>query len=394
MKRKNIYIYSIFCILVVLFTIDTVTMALLGRHIYELVNPIQTEDQAPAEKSLTQCTNKAKIASLDSASDAGLKKLAAYQNLCNSFVADEVMIFTDMPKDDKVAKENAVNIAAVLKEYSKNGIKPLVIAEPVTAWGLVDFQEFKSGFYDGWIDTYFKELKNTGITDAEMGTWVPFPEANLPYWNHANAKPEDFGPIVNKYLSAMKKYFPNAEGSILLNSATYDNEDFDWRNGEYLSLVPYVSKVDKNLVSSFGLQGFPWAPQATDTGVSIINASEFLNHRLAIEAANALGVKKIWYNTATFRRKYTDDANNAIIISPEERLLVLNTVEEEAVITKNNGFEVSINLFSQDKSATKEVTDWSYLPEQGASNSRDGLVFTEFVNDLQKKGIHLSMFDR
>ncbi len=394
MKSKNIIIYSIFCFLVVLFTIDTVTMALLGRHFYELLIPSQSADQSPADKSLAKCTDKNKIAAANESSAKEIRQLAQYQNLCNSFVTDEVMIFTDMPKDDKVAAQNAADMANNLKQFGQYGIKPLVIAEPVTAWGLVDFDEFKNGFYDRWIDTYFSELKKNGITDAQMGTWVPFPEANLPYWNHANAKPEDFGPIVNKYLGAMKKYFPNAQGSVMLNSATYDSEDFDWRNGEYLSLIPYVSKVDKKLVSSFGLQGFPWAPQATDTGASVTDASEFLNHRLAIEAANVLKVNKIWYNTGTFRRKYTDDANNSIIISPEERLLILNSIEEEALITKNNGFEVSLNIFAQDKSKATEATDWSYLPEQGAQSSKDALVFTEFVNDLQKKGIHLSMFDR
>ena len=394
MKRNNIVIYSFVFFVIVLFTVDTVTMALLGQHLHEIFIPQKSEASVATQSSAMQCTDKPKIVDLAKATAPELKKLGLAQDVCNSYVSNEVMIFTNMPKDERVAKENAAKMATILKEFSRYNVKPLVIAEPETAWGLVDFVEFKNGFYDAWLNVYFAELKRLGITEKQMGTWVPFPEANLPYWNHANTQPKDFAILVNRYFAVLKKHFPKAEGSVLLNSATYATDDFDWRNGEYLSLIPYVSGINKEYVQSFGLQGFPWTPPATDYGVNISDAGEFINHHLAIAAAKELGVKKIWYNTGTFGRKYTNDPKSLALISAGERLNILRSIINEALITKKSGYAVSVNLFSEDKSKTTEATDWSYFKKPQDTNAKDALVFGNFMDQMTKNGIPVSYFDK
>jgi hypothetical protein len=135
------------------------------------------------------------------------------------------------------------------------------------------------------------------------------------------------------------------------------------------------------------MQGFPWAPPAgSGRTVSIFNATEYLNHDLALEAAESLGVKKIWFNTGTFGRKYTLDPGNTVLVPAEKRLDILNGVLSEALDLKQIGFEVSVNLFSEDKSDTSEATDWSYL-------GGNEVVFVNFVSNLEKYGIGFSLYD-
>lgn len=372
-------------------TTSIVIDALTGSSLTKKL--VEPNEQTTPPLSLETCSTQKKIHGLNFSNSPYIQKLHMYQELCDSFVTDRFMVFTDMPKDDIVAKQNAANIASTLVEFSYYGITPLVIVEPVTEWGLIDFEEFKSGFYNSWIRTYFAELKRLGITDSQMGIWVPFPEANLPYWNHANANPEDFAIIVNTYLSIMKEYFPEAKGSILLNSATYATDDFDWANGEYLSLLPYVNGLNASLIDSFGLQGFPWSPPAGREGSGIYNAREFLNSKLVIEAAQKLGVKEVWLNTGTYRAKYTSIPEDTVTISASMRKDILARITSEAEVIQKAGYTVWINIFSEDKSNTVEATDWSYISKVGET-SQHGAIFTEAVLQFNSKGIKVSLFDR
>lgn len=396
MKSKNIFFYSIIFFGLSLFSIDVVSTSLLDMHIYQIFAIQKKTEKQIISRSDSSCSAKPPL-DLSSTSDPQLTKLAAYQAACGSFVTDQMMIFTNMPKDNTVAKKNGEEMAETLKDFSSHGVRPIVIAEPVTDWGLIDYEEFKTGFYDQWIDTYFATIKNSGISDEEMGTWIPFPEPNLPYWNHANAKPQDFSAIVNQYLASFKKHFPTAKASVMLNSATYENDDFDWRNGEYVSLLPYVEGLNKSYIDSFGLQGFPWSPPADESGVAINQAAEFLPIRLITEAAQSLGVNKVWLNTGTFGLKYTDDNKRTVFVSPGKRQAVLSSIVDVATRLKNSHYEVSINLFAEDKSSTTEATDWSYKVDPAATqentSSEESIVFSNFVTTLMKNNIGFSLYD-
>lgn len=391
MNKKEILFITGIMLITMTLTISIVTDALTGSSLTKRL--IETNEQTASPLALEKCSSQEKIQGLNFSNSSYIKKLHTYQELCDSFVTNRLMVFTDMPKDAIVAREKAANVASTLMEFSYYGLTPLVIVEPVTEWGLIDFEEFKSGFYNDWIRTYFAELKKLGITDSQMGIWVPFPEANLPYWNHANANPEDFAIIVNTYLSIMKEYFPEARGSILLNSATYDTDDFDWANGEYLSLLPYVSGLNASLVDSFGLQGFPWSPPAGQGGAGIYNPREFLNSKLVIEAAQKLGVKEVWLNTGTYRTKYTSISEDTVAISASMRKDIFVRIASEAELIQRAGYSVWINIFSEDKSSTVEATDWSYITKAGET-SQHAAIFTEAILQFNNKGINVSLFDQ
>lgn len=393
MNLRIILFNSIILISCMFLAADVTSLAMRSRHILDI--ELFSRDAAVSEISFGEaCSDTPKIKDLSKSAHPGLRRLAEYQSVCQSAVTKTLMVFTDMPKDSNEAKNKAKEMAATLREFSKYGVRPLVIVEPVTSWGFIDFAEFKDGFYDSWLKDYFVALKAEGIADEQMGTWVPFPEANLPYWNHQSVKPEDFGRVVNAYIRIMKKQFPNARASILLNSASYDNNDFEWSNEEYVSLLPYVRTIDKDLIDSFGMQGFPWAGRAGSNYPNQFEASRFLSADIAAEAAQFLDVDDIWLNTASFMQKYTLDERAVVEVSPETRQAIMTGVRDEAKKLQDLGFKVSVNLFAQDKSESSEETNWSYWAPGQQNTSQHSLVFRDFAANLQARGIELWLFDQ
>lgn len=398
MKRRDIFITTLLLIVFCLLTVNIVFDALTGTKLFkyslnieDYIN-INTEEKTIFRADV--CSTKPKV-NISNTPDNHLTQFNKYQEICKSKPTDMLMIFIEMPKDSNDAKSLAIKTSDTLKEFYQYEITPLVIVEPVTAWGLIDFNEFSAGFYDPWLNTFFDSLKKQGIEAKHMGLWVPFPEANLPLWNHANTSPEVFAINVNRYLKIFKKYYPDAESGILLNSATYELDDFEWTSGDYVSLVQYVSKLDKSLVDVFGMQGLPWAPRASTTGGgAVLNAGEFLTSKLADEAAKEMGVKKIWLNTGTFGAKYTQDSENTTYISESIRTDVLNAILKESEKLKSMGYDVTVNIFAQDKSDQTEATDWSYLDESFSGTAESESIFVKFLSTANSKGIKVSMFDR
>lgn len=321
-----------------------------------------------------------------------VRKLGELEEKCGSQVSSSLMYFTIMPKDSINAQELADKVEKVLQEYHKDGISPIVIVEPDSAWGLVDFSEFSSGFWDPFIDSFFSDLKKGGITDDMMGTWVPFPEANLPYWNHQNTTPEVYAVNVNRYVRILKKYFPNAKASVLLNSATYATDDYNWADGEYVSLKPYVQNLDKTLIDSFGLQGFPWMSPANEKGRVLFDSAEWLSVNLAIEAADTIGTKNIWFNTGTFAAKYASNPEMRTLVPGSVRKEILEKIIKQVRTLKGKKYNVSVNLFAEDKSGTSEGTDWSYFGSE-YTNSEDHIIaLLDFLKNLHKEGVNVSFF--
>jgi hypothetical protein len=299
-----------------------------------------------------------------------------------------------MPTSDKNAVSAAQQDAATLKEFAKYGVRPLVIAEPTdyVTDAQLDYAKFlPKNTYTRYIDMYFAELKKAGITEQQMGIWNPFPEANLPYWK--NNKPEYFAPNVNLYVSILRKYFPTVPTSIMLNTATYEPTDFDWANGDYVSLLPYIKGIKPGTLNYVGLQGFPWMPKQGGN-TNILNAAEFLNPTIVSEAADYLKVKQVWLNTGTFSEKYALDPAKIAYLSPQQRKAILATISEQARTLQKRGYAVSVNMFTQDKSQAAEETNWSYWSSDDPFKSLAAPVLTDFIQGLNEQKIDLWLFDK
>jgi hypothetical protein len=394
MNKKSIFFYSVLFLLLTSFGAALSVSAYTNISMSGLLSGVLNKDTPPPSQLVDQCSSQKPIPNLTSSTDPYLSKLAIFQNVCKSFVANRFMIFTTMPKDAIEAKAMAIRMAAQLTVFSKAGIKPVVVAEPIASWGLVDFGEFHNGLYTQYLDTYFKTLHSQGITNAQMGTWVPFPEPNAPLWNRHNFVPEDFSQIINIYAGTLEKYFPTAAVSLLFNSTSYGDTDVEYANGEYLSFVPWIDHIKPGLISSFGIQGFPWLPKASNKGSGITEADEFLNPRLLLEAASTLKVKELWFNTGTFYSKYTNDSANTIFVSPSQRKTIADSIIQTITHVQSQGYTVWVNIFAQDKSELTEATDWSYWKDSTNASDPNRTVFINFAYSLLAANVELSIFDQ
>jgi len=289
MKKRHYFVINLLFIGLALLSALTVVQFMTG---YKPLEAIATLWRKEAPRVQTEnCTDRPPIANLTGAGHESLKKLAVYQEACHSFTTDTLMAFFTMPGTPAEVDEQATNDAKIYKAFAKAQIRPLAIYEPSDKEGRgLDFQMFANGSYNSIAEAYFAKLKQQGVTDAQLGILNPFPEANLPYWN--NNRPEFFSPAVNNFLETARKVYPQVATSVLLNSATYDVDDFNWENGDYNSLLPYVKDIKPGLVNYAGIQGFPWISRQGGNGV-IFNAAEFLSPALLEEMAAELGTRKV-----------------------------------------------------------------------------------------------------
>lgn len=389
MKPRHIVYINIMFLSLVLFSAGMVYQFMTGKKPLSMLSSIGHHSTIAAVKTST-CSQNGTI-NLRGANTPSLQTLSVYQTACHSLATDTMMIFTSMPSNQQQAEEYAKTDAQTLKEFAKYGVRPVVIAEPSDKSGTnLDYALFANGSYNDVIATYFATLKNQGITDEQLGVWNPFPEANLPYWN--DNKPEYFAPAVNNYLGILKQTFPSAHTSIMLNSATYSTNDFDWANGEYDSLVPFVKGITPGLIEYAGIQGFPWMSPQGGKG-AIVNAAEFLAPDLLKEMADALGTKKVWFNTGTFGAKYTLDPAQTVTMSPERRKAIMATINDQAVALQKSGYAVSVNIFAQDKSKASEATNWSYWSAGKPFESPSAPIITDFISQLSQEKIAFWLFD-
>ncbi len=397
MKPKELTIVNLALVaLVILFASLTFKLSINGSLTSALRASVSRDNSAlqQAKASTTQgCSTKpAPTIPGIAANDPHLGKLLQYQQTCNSFVTDELMIFTSFPADRVAAEADASAMASKLKTFQTANIRPLVIVEPYAGDSAMSYKDYLAGNYDAAVDYYFEKLKAAGVSDQAMGTWVPFPESNTPAWNNKDTEPRDFALCVNRYLNALRKQFPATRTSILLNATTYEPTDLEYNNGDYLSLIPYLQDLDKNLINSLGIQGFPFVSRANQERREIFKAEEFLQPDLAVDAAKELRTRDIWFNTGSFAAKYTASDEHRVSISPNERKAILAGILETAKSLQTyqqNEYRVSVNLFSEDKSYATEATDWSYFqtPDHEA-------IFKDFMRKAQDQEIPVSLYDK
>lgn len=391
MKRKEIILFTIIFIVTSLYGVY-LTFATFSNQSWTDISAQIVHERLGGETQQTpsnrQCFDEVKI-DLSATDDPNLLQLREYQDkICSSFVAGRMMTFTTMPFDLTSSSKDALSMSKKLKDFAQYGVTPVIIAEPTSEQGLISFRKFSQGTYDRFIDNYFKEIKSSGITDEQMGIWVPFPEANLPLWNNDSAMPEDFGNNVNRYLTALKKYFPQAKTSILLGSMSYDPEDINFENGDYISWVPYIKNINRSLLDSVGIQGFPWISPNNTRRRENINPDEYLSTRILLEGARYLRKREVWFNTGTFSQKYTNDQNKLAILSVTKRKAILNNTLQVLKEAQDQGYRVWINVFAEDKSKLNEATNWSYL-----DNEESRIIFREFIPKLKEQDVTLSIFD-
>lgn len=317
-------------------------------------------------------------------------KLGVYQQKVGGFVADRLMVFTNMPQTTASIRASAQYITRTSKEFKKYGIKPIFVFEPSDENGsLLNLKKISQGKYQKNIDKLFSEIKKAGAISKDLGILVPYPEINTPSWDRKGFSPSDFPSMVNGFFDTAKGYFPDIEGGLLLNGASYATEEKSWDNGKMISFSPYITGIKKTSIQHFGLQGFPWV---SDNGKEKYSDAEaFLPITLATEASHTVGASTIWFNTGTFREKYSI---GKVSMNPAERSETLSAILRQAKKVEDGGFSIWINLFAQNKMRTPEKTDWSYLEGGKTLSSGHEKALADFVKSASAANIPLSLFDR
>lgn len=378
MRNKDLVIFSSIFLLCVIVTSEIVTYQLTGNHLIgNYVTPLFQS------KEVT-CTNDP-VKSRPTTKDHQLKVISEYEKACGSAFLSDMMLFTNMPISTPDAVAAADKMSARLKEFSQQDISPIVIAEPDSEWGLVDFHEFATGYYDAWVKSYFERLKQNGITDSMMGLWIPFPEPQQPYWNN-NGDPDDFSASVNRYFKSLRQYFPQGKTGILLDSQAGETDKAP-------QLLAYTRLVDNSLVDVAGLQGFPWYPaDATSNRSPITSASEFAPASLLDQVAKSLGTKEVLLNIGTYRHKKAEEGGD-IAVTTVDRQASLDSIVHEVSILKNEGYKTTVNIFAENKFGNKEGVDWSYWQPGKYKDSEQTSLFTHFVSSIKNGGSDVSLYD-
>ena len=342
---------------------------------------------APITPVNSNCNLQPKI-NLSQSTSPMLKQLSKYQDICGSKVADKMMVFTQIPSNINSVQPLANEISIILKEFSLYDITPVVIAEPIDGDTQLSFIDFAKGNYNSTLDQYFAALKNTGITNQQMGVWVPFPEANIPTWNSEGSTPADFGLLINNYSSSLKKYFPTTVVSVLMNYTSFDPADKSYSKPSIANYDQYLKNIKPGLVDSFGMQGFPWVEANRSSDNSVNDPQVFLQPASTMRAAKQLGINNIWFNTGTISSKYTQNPSLRVNVSAADRQVINNNKLKVFDTVKNAGYNIWVNEFVQDKSNTAEQTNFSYL-----QTPQDQAAFKDFTTKLNARGIALSLFD-
>lgn len=231
----------------------------------------------------------------------------------------------NMPQSRASIEGASYYMANIMNEYAKYGITPIFIFEPFGDNGQLDLGRLKNGEYSANMELLFSMIKNDRkVSEDKLGIMVPYPEINTPAFNRANFVPENLPTMVNVFFDSIKKSYPNVRGGLLLDAKSYD-VDKSWGQGSAKSFAPYITGIKPNTIEIFGLQGFPWA--SNDASIKVYDPVAFLPIGITEEAANILGIKKIWFNTGTMKKQYP---NNTVYVSPAERTTTFNGIVDQA----------------------------------------------------------------
>lgn len=359
----------------------------------EYPQPKNSEIAGEVEKQsgLNFCNSMEKIEGLSNSQSNNLKKLAQYQELCDSFVSNKMMFFSSFTSSRSTAERIGERIGNEILEYQKFGIVPIIVLEPADDAGYVSLRAIAEGEYQNEIEFMFKKILDTGVDPQLEQIWIPYPEINTPTWNKQGFSVGDFGKMIRDFDWAMKVASPNSKMGILLNSKSYNNPGAKWENGEYASFGPYLEKIPQGSVDFLVVQGFPWTSGADQQEeISLLDPHDFIKPDLIVEAAKKLEVGEIWINTGTFRKIYADDSKKEKQMSAEARKQILTAIINVGREIKDKGFLTRIHLFAQDKSTDKEAVDWSY--SLGTKNEHEKALF-DFIWGVYDSGLEFSVFD-
>jgi hypothetical protein len=342
-------------------------------------NPAYDKETTGVIPPQRQATNTSPATSL-----VDYQPLQRYNQMAGGNFASSIMIFSSIPVNSEEVENVSTRIAEKIKTLSASGLQAVIVVEPISASaGKLNFSDIALGKYNNDFVALFAALKAKGVTDANIGNWIIWPEPNLPdkYWNKPGFVSSNYGDMFNNFAGPLKAAFPSAQTTILMDTKSYEPDDYDYARGKAVSWAPYLNRVKKELVTTMGIQGFTWySKDGTD---ELTDPKQYLPTNLVVEAANQLGVKSVLVNTGQ-AKAYKSTTGSIVSIPEAKRRSINNQVAAQILSINNLGFSITAILFVEDKIYTEGV-NFSYPDSEGA-------MFRLLVNDLNYAKVRIGMF--
>lgn len=292
--------------------------------------------------------------------------------------AESGMIFESMPLTADEGEDMAGRLAGILFPDS------VVIMEPGPV-GSMDLRLFAQGSCDKELNASFSGIKQRGLSGVGLGTWVPFPEPNNVIWDEKHQEPKYFVAAFNHYGKLFKSYFPDGRLSLLLDTSTQISPGVYGR----VPLTLFMEGIDNSLVDSVGIQGFAWLPFNGSGMRPELAAESFLNHKVVVESAKYLGVRKVWLNTGIPCSRWREGRQSATLNIGQWMTILSGILDEAILISKDPQVdEAKINIFAENKSLTDEEIDFSFK-----NDSVRRRAFADFVQKASKYNITVTVFE-
>ncbi len=351
---------------------------------------IPADDSPEAAKIVSGCTNTPSRKELLLTSQLKeIRTLAEIDSVCNSLSVSDLSIRTYIPIDSLSAKNLPISLANTLIEFHKFGINPRVhftLNQNLSKTQLDTL--IKTGNKD-ILTTYFSTLQSLGIDETNIGTWIPYPEPNLPHWANTNIAGSDFSKLITSFDEVFSKSFPNTKYELLFSSSTYDTPTFSWSQGEYVPLDSYLQNLTAEHISSIGISGYPWLPKASQKRPeSTLDAQEYITETILDRAYQITGVTSFTIYTGTFASKYTGDSEDAVIVPADIRYEIIDKTLAVLRKYKSKNYSVSVVLKVGNHSADAEQTDWSYWGSDWTQNQAHKKAFINLMQNLHSLQIH------
>jgi hypothetical protein len=310
-----------------------------------------------------------------------IRGIEHYQQVFGGFVTDTSMVFSQIPDNKAQGNSLGMEMSSRLKEFKRVGLTPLMISEATMTNSNIGSADFFAG-----VDDFFRTMKQQGVTDNMLGTWVAFPEANMPM-DYTRVEAADYASLTNRYVQILRTYFPNARTGVLLDSKTYDRGDSEYITGQTVSLRPYLQGITKGSINTYIMQGFPWLNP--NGGFDHTDPANIFPANQAIEAADILGTKELWFNTGI-----QSATRSGRTYSPTQQQAFLTNMANHLNTIKQRGYSVLVNQFAENK-ITTEGNNWNLINTGNATEKQQRLnVQKGFISQLEQNGMKFSLLDK
>lgn len=356
----------------------------------ERIDGMPGPNVAVTDDTVSACLDTAPLPGLSGSDDASLRRLGAYQDFCGSSVSDRMMVFVAFPTDPDSADALARGVSTVLSRFAAAGVTPVVLVEPTGTDGRpVRLADVADGDFDDALVIFFGKLSALGVTERELGIWIPYPEINTPAWDRNGFSETMFPGMVSDFFFLARRTFPDIRTGLLLNARSYDIGDTDWGDPRAGGFLPYLFGMEPGEAEVLVVQGFPWLPSSGGEAGAFLDPREFLVPDATVDAALRLGVSEVWVHTGTFGEAYAG-TEGRVTLSPAERERTLRGIEDVLLgIRDRTGLKTTLSLFAKDKSGTDEAVDWSY---DIAPDGEEGFL-RPFLRRVSESGIRIMIFD-